>query len=296
MKGANAAAQRGAAVSIRRILVAIDGSPASLQALAAAVRLASLLHAEVDGLFVEDTDLLSFAELPFSSLTTVHFGSGRRMRPVEVERSLRAQAQRARDAVFRASAEAGIHWTFRVVRGNVHREVMRAASGADLLSLGSIGTSSARRRSGGSVAHRAARLAPRSVLIQRHPCSPRGPVVVALSDEALPSLAALETAALVARSVHCQLVLLLPADAAGREGLRARAREAVEPRGIRPQWLEPQSAGPRACLAEAVRAAQRGILVLDADSPLIQQEQIARLIDRGGCSLLIVRDLPTVGE
>lgn len=43
---------------IRRVLVALDASPGSVVAAAAAARMAAALEAELEGLFVEDHDLL----------------------------------------------------------------------------------------------------------------------------------------------------------------------------------------------------------------------------------------------
>ncbi|MFW5810637.1 MAG: universal stress protein, partial [Thermodesulfobacteriota bacterium] len=51
--------------TIRRILVALDASPASLEGLKTAAELAERLNAELYGLFVEDIDLLRAVELPF---------------------------------------------------------------------------------------------------------------------------------------------------------------------------------------------------------------------------------------
>ena len=62
----------------RRILVAIDASAASLDALAAATALASRLGAALEGLFVEDEDLLRLAALPFTDLVRTPSGARER--------------------------------------------------------------------------------------------------------------------------------------------------------------------------------------------------------------------------
>ena len=49
---------------VRRILVALDASTQSLAALRTAVTLAAELGAELEGLFVEDTNLMRMAMLP----------------------------------------------------------------------------------------------------------------------------------------------------------------------------------------------------------------------------------------
>jgi nucleotide-binding universal stress UspA family protein len=276
---------------IRRILVALDASPSSIEALDLSARLAAVLDAELEGLFVEDSDLLSFAELPFASLTSAHFAARQQMAPAELARSLRSQAQRARAAIERAGSGAGVKYSFRVVRGNVHREVMLAAGKADLLSLGSIGGSATRRRSGGSVAHCAARVAPGPVLILRQTSWPPGATVVALCGGDEPSAEVLEPAAQAATALSRPLVVMLPRAEGKREGFATQAREIVKPWSAALRWVAPEGGGPRARLAEAVLSAQGGLVVFDAERSGLQQEQIERLIDAGACSLLIVRPL-----
>jgi nucleotide-binding universal stress UspA family protein len=51
---------------IKRIVIAIDASPTSLAALEATAELAARWDAEILGVFVEDTDLLRMATLPFA--------------------------------------------------------------------------------------------------------------------------------------------------------------------------------------------------------------------------------------
>ncbi len=53
--------------AIQRILLALDASPQSVAALDTATELAGRLGAELTGLFVEDTDLLRMAALPFAA-------------------------------------------------------------------------------------------------------------------------------------------------------------------------------------------------------------------------------------
>lgn len=67
------------------------------------------------------------------------------------------------------------------------------------------------------------------------------------------------------------------------------ARMVIGFHDVEVRWLVPQQQGPRAALTEAIRATRNGMLVLHADSGLLQQEQVERLLDRAGCSLLIVR-------
>ena len=52
-------------ICVEKILVSLDSSKHSLAALLAAVQLARHFDADLKGIFVEDTTLLSLAEMPF---------------------------------------------------------------------------------------------------------------------------------------------------------------------------------------------------------------------------------------
>ena len=61
-------------VSIGRILVALDASPHSLNALRAAAELAAVTESELHGLYVEDLNLLRMCGLPFVARDRLLFG------------------------------------------------------------------------------------------------------------------------------------------------------------------------------------------------------------------------------
>ncbi|NIV32483.1 MAG: universal stress protein, partial [Anaerolineae bacterium] len=124
------------ALTIRRILVALDASPHSLAALEAAVDLAARFEAELAGLFVEDENLLRLADLPFVSEIGVFTATRRRVDGGEMERQIRVQGRRVREIFTVRTRRAQVTWSFRVVRGTVLSEVLSAASEADVLVLG----------------------------------------------------------------------------------------------------------------------------------------------------------------
>ena len=150
---------------VRRILVAIDASAASLDALAAAASLAVRLGSELEGMFVEDEDLLRLAALPFAGIVRTPGGERERIDPASAEVALRAMAARARDALQLAASRHGVAWSFRVSRGRVVREVLAAAEGADLVVLGAAGHGRRARGSVGTTAREAAARARAPVLL-----------------------------------------------------------------------------------------------------------------------------------
>lgn len=277
---------------IRRVLVAVDGSIASLESLKTTVRLAAVARAQIEGIFVEDTNLLSFAELPFSSVTGAHFAQAQPFGRNDVERELRARCHRAQQAVGNAATAAGVPWSFRVVRGNVQRTILAAASDFDLLSLGYAGVSASRRACGGSTAHFALRSAPGSVLVFRHGSSLKHAPVVALPSGTTTesAVSVVKRAALLAQALERELRIVVPNKEKPQSRFVKSINQMLQHWAITSKWITPEQQGPHAAFTEAVRSAVGGILAVAAQSPLFQGERLARLLDRGACSLMIVRE------
>ncbi len=122
--------------AIRRILVAMDTLSDNLAALESAAALAARLEAELEGLFVEDTDPLRAADLPVS--LEVMLWTARERNPTETEmaRALRALAARIRKDLERAAKRARVPWSFKVVRGPRIQVFMEAGAGSDLMFVG----------------------------------------------------------------------------------------------------------------------------------------------------------------
>lgn len=130
---------------IRRILLAIDGSPHSLAAMQAAVDLSSGLNAELVAVFVEDLNLLRMAQLPIAREVSRYTASIHRLPPERIRRQLKAQASQARAALARQARRQAIAWEFVVLQGDVSLELLSKAEGADLMIVGKAGWSKARR-------------------------------------------------------------------------------------------------------------------------------------------------------
>ena len=102
-------------MSFRRVVIALDTSSMAT-AMTVAIEFAHSVEAELVGLFVEDTDLLNLAALPFAE---IGFPSAAR-RTLDVpamERSLRAKARLVHREFAARLAGDTVKWTFEVVRG-----------------------------------------------------------------------------------------------------------------------------------------------------------------------------------
>lgn len=189
---ANTAAAGTEVPSLRRILVALDASTHSHTALAAAVTLAVRFGAEIEGIFVEDLNLLRLVELPF--VREIRFGQkGAGLLEGEpLHRWLRARATLLRHELDEVASQHKVLSTFRVARGLVAAELLTAAREADLLALGRIGHSVASRARLGSTARAAVSQAASAVLLVQ-PEVQAGPVLV-LFDGSAAAMRALELA------------------------------------------------------------------------------------------------------
>ena len=92
--------------TFRRILVALDASQESMDALSTAAQMARRLHAELIGLFVEDENLLKLVQHPFAREVNLLTSVGRSLDTATLERDLKMQAALARRGLERVAADA----------------------------------------------------------------------------------------------------------------------------------------------------------------------------------------------
>jgi len=136
--------------TLKRILVPLDASEHSMAALNIAAELAAAQRAELEGLFVEDINLLQLCEFPFVREISYWGTSLRPIDRLETERQLRVRAQQLKMILANVAREHNVPWKFRVTRGGVPSEVLAAAENADLTVLGGSGWSMHRSRMAGS--------------------------------------------------------------------------------------------------------------------------------------------------
>jgi nucleotide-binding universal stress UspA family protein len=272
---------------IRRILVALDESPHSQAALEAAADLAARFRAELQGLFVEDVNLLRLAELPFTQEVGLFSPSRRRLDAQGVERQLRVQARRVHRALIAAAERAQVRWSFRVARGAIPTELLAAASGVDLIILGKAGWSLARRRRLGSTARTVAFRAPSLTLILQEGTRLGTPVVAVYDGSALARRALIAAAALAKEDEGALVVIL----ADGPDAVRQLQEETAG-------WLGERAVGVRyhslartnaSKLAHVVRTEGCGTFVLPARSELLKDEGLLALLDEVESPVLLVR-------
>jgi nucleotide-binding universal stress UspA family protein len=274
-------------IVIQRILVALDASPQSQAALDAAAQLAARLSAELQGLFVEDVNLLRLAELPFTREVGFSTTARRRLEAQDLERQLRARARRLQQR-FTAIAERNrLQWSFRVARGAISSELLAASSDVDLVILGKSGWSHHRRRRLGSTARAVVAGAPALTLIlQEGTCL--GLPVLAVYDGSQLADRALAAAAFLARFEEGPVTVVLQDHESEVEELQSRADAQLRKHGVRGRYRV-LSRTSVLQLALLVRTKGCGTLVLPSKSALLQDEMLRALLDEMDVPTLFVR-------
>lgn len=182
--------------SLRRVLCVID-SLQDLLALEAAAEVAALVRGSLQGLFVENVELLRLAQLPFIHEITIAPAAARRMEIAQLERDLRAQAAEARRLLEEQARRRRLECSFHIERGTLGTIVASRAE-FDIVLLGRSQLPLTKARAG---------LQDTSILT--------------VFDGSDSSSRGLQTAALIA-GANATLMVLLPAGAAT---LRAQAEQ-----------------------------------------------------------------------
>ena len=273
------------APSIRRIVVAVDGSEHSLAAIDAAAALAAQLESELEALYVEDDDLLRLAELPCARVTSLVLLAREPMDRERMERQLRQQAERMEHSLRRRATALGVQVRFRRVRGRVCAEVQAAAATADLLSLGKAGGTLLSACGLGQTLQAALGAGRPLLVLESRPAGGEG--LLAAFDGSPADERALALAAELARRTGSALhVLILARTPAEALDLGAEVEPWLETQGVAPEqmlyaWQDPAEAVPAA--ARRVRPA-----LLLVGLPGANDERAGQALARVRCPLLLV--------
>lgn len=274
---------------IRRVLVALDSTRDNLVALEAAAELAAHLEAELSGLFIEDIDVLHLSELPFAREVRYTAVGHRALDRATVEREFRVVAEAARRALEAAAGRHRLRWSFRVVRGQVERELLNAAGESDLVAVGKADRPLTRGRRLGHRARAVTARGPAAVLLTEGPAAREGEPITVTYDASACSERALGVAARLAGAAERTLDVLLLADRPddikrlenavserlGGSGLAARFR-AIAP-------------GDARALKSVLDFERSALLVLGATCFPLPQEELEVLLAETGCAVLLIR-------
>ena len=229
-----------------RIIVALEPSPHGLAALEAAAEMASRLHAELIGVYVEDIDLLRMAGLPFSREFTLSATRGRDVDTATMERTFRGQASRLRQAFETATRRVNVASSFRVHRGSVSKELLSLGEDADMLIVGKAAAARTKRVRCGSTTRAVVGGYKKAVVVMQRGVAFGRPVVVVF-DGSESAERALVVGARLAHQDHKNIVAaIVPAGARRTEQLEQAVTKILQPLGLRARCIEMNQPGLRA--------------------------------------------------
>jgi len=258
--------------AVPRILLALDSSPAGAYALETAALVAAELQAELQGMFVEDINLVHLAGLPFSFEVSYSSASARRMDLTSIERGLKTQAQRLREQIEATALRMHLVWSFEVVRGQLIAETMAAVHlhDIDILVVGASARVSGRRvppQVSGALAR-----------VQLE-------TVAVWFDGSSASERALNTGAAIARRAHMNLVVLLPPAPAG---LESSARKLLPGPALRVLYRVLQS-DDAATAARTAHSMHAKLLIRRVDPAQPKGGGLPELLRETDCPIMLVR-------
>lgn len=134
------------ASGIRRLLLALDAISCGTRDWEAAMDLAALIGAEIEGLFVEDTDLLGFAALPIAREVGRLSGQSRPLARASLESVLRRRVERSASELQHAGKRRNVAVTHTTAYGKLISQALQRGAPGDVLFFAASGRASARRR------------------------------------------------------------------------------------------------------------------------------------------------------
>ena len=273
---------------LRRIMIGLDASSHSQAALEAAAALAADLRVELQGVFVEDTELLRAADVFFVREVVWLSTCASETDSDRIQRQMEAQAMRARLMLEEAATAAGARYRFVVKRGEVSNELLEAARGADLVLLGKSSLGGSTRKLG-RTAEFLLSGSPTPVMVLRQGLH-LGLPILALYDGSAGSETALRMAVDLAlwRGTGQLFVLVWAGDAETQRDIQHRITErygaVFEGLHFRPlSRLEPD------VVADVAWDEEAGLVIVSIDSPLFRPAGLGPFLNEVDHPVLLVR-------
>ena len=256
----------------KRVTVTLDAFESGRPPLETAARLAALLGAELEGVFVEDINLIRLSGLPFLREVRSWSLADEEISTQRMQRELRTLARRAEQMLERVARETGVPWSFQVWRGRAEAASLARAFGADILSLGRVSSLVSTRLFAAT---------------RPRPCQARNTdtsISVLFSDSGQ-AARALTMACRLARDMDARLTVMLPGDVPvlTKQALAILNRQGQVARLVHITGADAQSLG------RATDVSGMSILVMEADHPLLQQPGLDECLETHFCPVLLVR-------
>ena len=228
-----------------------------------------LFRSELAGLFIEDTNLLRLAGLPFAQEICSSSAIQRPLDVASMERTLREKAAEMRDAVASIAQRQNVPWSFGIRRGSVIHVTLAASEDADLLIL-------ARREP-----HGIARRPVQSIPSERQP-------ILVVYDGSSGGQRALETGQFLANERQVELIVVLSDHQADRRQLLDETRPLAGHRHLR-VVVTPDSIDDVTQLIDVAASRHCGLVLINRDHRLLDADAAGQLLKGLECPLGLVR-------
>lgn len=247
-----------------RVLIAIESSSDADFAIEAGIGLAAATGSCLEGIFIEDANLVRLGRLPFVVETSTLTGAKRSFAADEIERALRVEAARVEGLIARSAANARVAWSFQVLQGP-----LIAAVGAQRAELALI-------------AGNPWRLGPAAMT--RSALRP----IAALFDTSIAGWRGIEAASRLARSLGRAMLLLIPEiGPIAPEQLAQEAAAWQQREGVAGSVVPIH--GDTASMINALRTHRIALLTLPAPELGTLAFDLAQLLIELSCPVMIAR-------
>lgn len=274
-----------ARLAIRRVVLTFGDGGHDVGELDALAAFAAALGSELVGVFMEESELLRAAGLPFTRTVRVPTGNIEPLETAAMAAHLNRLAATARREMERAANRLRVRHSFLTLSRSADFAGMIEKLDLVVREVGVTRRLSFRSRS----SHRAEVEPPCGLLLIRHPTAPlAGPVAVVYDGTPGGARALAAAGELAAASRGGLVVVLAGGDAEACRRLEETARGQLAPEPVEPTWRPLPAAGVDGL--QSVLKGDRGLAIIGAESPLLGGMPAERLVTEVlHRSLLLVR-------
>ncbi len=260
--------------TIHNVLVALDDATLGPEMMETAVNVAVALHADLQGLYVEDDSLLRLAELPFVHEITTGSATVRPIDAQSMQRAMRHRADLARRVLEKRAESARIRCSFSVTHGRAGRRsllcTLRAETETNVIFF------ACRSHAPGVTPPLGLRTSPvvRPLLL--------------LVDDAPRSVRTVAATTAVASTLESPIVLLVLAHDRDAFQRVSSATSKILCDLELAHTLLPHPITTTSALIQSTRDQRPALLLLSRESELISESTIESMVDQLDCSIVLV--------
>jgi len=274
-------------ICVERILVSLDSSPHSFTALQSAIALAHHYDAALKGVFVEDTILLSLAEMPFRQEVGEYSAIIREISTDEITRGILVQSRWVVHTFQKLINQTDLSGDIAVLRGRVSETIDSESEECDLLILGKSGTNPIIKRRLGSTAKALVRRQRKSLLLVEEENRLGYPMIVLYDDSQL-GWTALESGRDLLDPGETLIVLINDEDP---EAFKQDKRKIANWASAKKINISIQNYKPRSFerFIQQIRGLKTGLFILPHTQSIPQGQLVELVLEKVSLPILLIR-------